>query len=114
MFTNTRLTFGAVLGTIGSVANAATKTVGTTVRLVDMADDWVESVQQDQKKRIIASSEMSDHRLATELAMEAAELDQAVTVFRTKSADHEKHFDRHYNAIMGALEKHKGAKTSAP
>lgn len=98
---STRLTFGAVLGSVQSAANTVTGALDAASAGIGMLNSFVTQAADNQKIRQIADKEDFIETLIMEKAEQRATAHLKADKFCSKSADHSKH----YNAAYDAFEK---------
>ena len=98
-----RMTFGALLGTVATTANAVTSVVNTGVEGVSMLDRFVKKHATQQK--IDHAADMADYawRVGMQKAQELATLKQEVRAFCDKSEQHAADYAESFNSIMEAI-----------
>ncbi len=74
----TRLTFGAVLGTIQNTANTVNSTLDTVNTAVGMAHHFVKEAADKQQKRSIIDMATFEKNMIREKELEQAELDEKI------------------------------------
>lgn len=77
----TRMTFGALLGTVTTTADTLTKVVSTVSNGVDMANRFVESASVDQKDRQVIHRKVFRDNLLRESRMNVAKANREVVDF---------------------------------
>lgn len=92
----TRLSFGAVLGTVQSAATTLTSTLDTVTTAVGMATSFVSQAADNQRLRQIADKEDFVENLIMEKAEQRTLSNLKVEKLISKSADHAKHYSAAY------------------
>lgn len=75
---NTRSTYGSLLGTITTAANAVTNTLSTLDTTIGMAATAIDDAARRQKARSKLDEHAYKRTIATEKAMELETLDQSI------------------------------------
>lgn len=99
----TRLSFGAVLGTVQSAANAVTGALDAASAGVGMLNSFVTQAADNQRVRQIADKEDFVENLIMEKAEQRATAYLKVEKFVSKSADHAKHYQGAYERFTQLL-----------
>lgn len=99
----TRLSFGAVLGTVQSAATTITATLDTVSTAVGMATSFVSQAADNQRLRQIADREDFVENLIMEKAEQRATAHLKAEKFIAKSADHAKHYEQSYRTFTKLL-----------
>lgn len=99
----TRLSFGAVLGTVQSAATTLTTTLDTVSVAVGMATSFVSQAADNQRLRQIADKEDFVENLIMEKSEQRATAHLKAEKFISKSADHAKHYGEAYKTFTGLL-----------
>ena len=99
----TRMSFGAVLGSVQSAATTITSTLDAATGAVGMLTAFVSKASDEQRVRHVADKE----DFVENLIMERAEMRSIACLkaekFITKSADHAKHYGAAYAAFEQLL-----------
>ena len=99
----TRMSFGAVLGSVQSAATTITSTLDAATGAVGMLTAFVSKASDEQRKRHIIDAE----DFVESLVLERAEMRTAANIkaekFMAKSADHAKHFKTAYDRYSSLL-----------
>lgn len=77
----TRLTFGAILGTVNTTATTISASIGTVGDAVGMLNSYVEKAAREQKIRHKADTNEFKNRLINELSMQRAVQERQVIEF---------------------------------
>ena len=99
----TRLTFGAVLGTIQSTAAVITGTLDVINQSTGMATALVTKASLEQKKKHLADSEDFIENLVRERSQSRAISNLKVEEFCAKSDVHREHYSAAYNTFSELL-----------
>lgn len=94
-----RITFGAVLGTIGDAAGTISTVLNTATTAVSMASKFVEDAKEQQRIRSTVEMDSFAEVLAEESAMAEAVRKSDILIFCKKSTTHEELFKTSYNRI---------------
>ena len=101
---STKLTFGAILGTVNSAASTLTSTIGAIGIGADMLSAYAQKAQREQAdfyaQETLVSQETIDAELASRLANSAMEVNK----LKAKSPEFAASFD-HYFALLKANRK---------
>lgn len=114
----TRLSFGAVLGSVQSAATTVTATLDAATGAVGMLTAYVSKASDEQRIRHLADKEDFVENLILERAEQRALSAIKAEKFMAKSPDHHKHFASAYaefEALLRSpedLEKRKAAQSS--
>lgn len=100
---STRLTFGAVLGSVQSAANTVTGALDAASAGIGMLNSFVTQAADNQKIRQIADKEDFIETLIMEKAEQRATAHLKADKFCSKSADHSKHYNSAYSAYEKLL-----------
>lgn len=92
----TRLSFGAVLGTVQSAATTVTTTLDTVAVAVGMATTFVTQAADNQRLRQIADREDFVENLIMEKSEQRTLSNLKVEKLISKSPDHAKHYSAAY------------------
>lgn len=114
----TRLSFGAVLGSVQSAATTVTATLDAATGAVGMLTAFVSKASDEQRIRHIADKEDFVENLILERAEQRALSAIKAEKFMAKSADHHKHFSDAYAEFQQLLRspeelERRNAKSSA-
>lgn len=93
---STRLTFGAVLGSVQSAATTVTTTLDAATGAVGMLSAFVTKAADEQRIRHIADKEDFIENLILERAEHRAVAMIKANKFASKSAEHKQHFNDAY------------------
>ena len=93
MSASIRGTFGALLGTIATTAQAVTQTVDTAAFGVSMLDVSIRKMAAEQLIQTDADMGMMEARILDESAKSEAERAQEIAEYRARSVDHAHYFD---------------------
>ena len=100
---NSRATFGAILGTVTATANTITASVGAVNESVGMLNRLVNNASTQQAARIKATNEAFLDNLIRDMAKQEADADLAELKYMEQSAEHKelyvKQFDK-YSALL--------------
>lgn len=99
----TRLSFGAVLGTVQSAATSLTATLDTVSTAVGMATSFVTQAADNQRYRQIADKEDFIENLIMEKSEQRSIANLKVEKFVQKSPDHAKHYKAAYDKFTKLL-----------
>ncbi len=99
----TRLSFGAVLGTVQSAATTVTATLDTVSTAVGMATSFVSQAADNQRLRQIADKEDFIEALIMEKAEQRATAHLKAEKFCGKSTEHAKHYGEAYKRYESLL-----------
>lgn len=99
----TRLSFGAVLGTVQSAATTITATLDTVSTAVGMATSFVTQAADNQRLRQIADKEDFIENLIMEKAEQRATAHLKAEKFISKSAQHAEHYKASYETFTALL-----------
>lgn len=99
----TRLSFGAVLGTVQSAATTVTTALDAATSAVGMASAFVTQAADNQRLRQIADKEDFIENLIMEKAEQRATAHLKAEKFISKSADHAKHYEQSYKTFTKLL-----------
>ena len=99
----TRLSFGAVLGTVQSAATTVTTTLDAVTGAVGMANAFVIKAADEQRIRHIADKEDFIENLIMERAEARSTACLKAEKFIGKSADHARHYQSAYSAFEQLL-----------
>lgn len=99
----TRLSFGAVLGTVQSTANAVTGALDAASAGIGMLNSFVTQAADNQRVRQIADKEDFVENLIMEKAEQRATAYLKVEKFCGKSPDHAKHYQGAYERFTQLL-----------
>lgn len=98
-----RLTFGAVLGTVQTTANTITSSLDVINSGVSMLTTYVSGAAENQRIRAIADKESFLENLTREKAYEEAASTLKVAKFCQQSADHLKFYTEAYETYSKLL-----------
>lgn len=98
-----RITFGAVLGTIGDAAGTLSTVLNTATTAVSMASKFVEDAKEQQRIRSVVEMDSFGEVLAEESAMAEASRKSDILAFCKKSATHQELFNTAYNRVKTLL-----------
>lgn len=99
----TRLSFGAVLGTVQSTANAVTGALDAASAGIGMLNSFVTQAADNQRIRQVADKEDFVEALIMEKAEQRATAYLKVEKFVSKSPDHAKHYQGAYERFTQLL-----------
>ncbi len=100
---STRLSFGAVLGTVQATANTVTGALDAAAAGIGMLNSFVTQAADNQRIRQIADKEDFIEGLIMEKAEQRATAHLKADKFCNKSADHARHYNDAYNAFEKLL-----------
>lgn len=100
---STRLTFGAVLGSVQSAATTVTTTLDAATGAVGMLNAFVVKAADEQRVRHVADKEDFVENLIQERAEQRAVSALKAEKFMSKSADHARHYESAYKAFESLL-----------
>ena len=92
----TRLSFGAVLGSVQSAANTVTGALDAASAAIGMANAFVTQAADNQRIRQVADKEDFMENLIREKAQQRTESDVKVDTFKRKSTGHAQAYDSAY------------------
>lgn len=98
-----RMTFGAVMDTVGDAALAVSTVVGTGIKGINMLDNYVSTAALEQNKRSKARLKSLDSIIAEEIALEAMQRQLKIDEIVNKSARHAELFKSNYDDILAVL-----------
>ncbi|MCF8861615.1 hypothetical protein Ab1vBOLIVR2_gp17 [Agrobacterium phage OLIVR2] len=98
-------TFGKVLNTIGTVADAATKTVDNVAAGLDMLDMFVMTAKQKQEARTAADMHTFYDDLQNEVALENALKAEQLEIALNNNAQLKKHFTNQHEKLNSVINK---------
>lgn len=99
----TRLSFGAVLGTVQSAATTVTATLDTVSTAVGMATSFVTQAADNQRMRQVVDKEDFIENLIMEKAEQRATAHLKAERFISKSPEHAKHYENAYKTFTKLL-----------
>ena len=99
----TRLTVGAVLGTVSTAATSITTVLNTATKSIDMLDQYVTAANSKLRMRLIADAEDFASQVTVEKATEITAREMGVLEFCAQSAKHKEVFENNYNRIASLL-----------
>ena len=99
----TRLTIGALLGMVGTVANTVTQAVETVGVGVSMLDKFASDAQERQEVRSIVDMDDFENVIREEKAAEQAQRQLEVLKFCNQSEDHSRIYQANYDRIGSLL-----------
>ena len=99
----TRMSFGAVLGSVQSAATTITSTLDAATGAVGMLTAFVGKASDEQRIRHIADKEDFIENLIMERAEMRSVANLKAEKFVSKSADHAKHFKAAYDRFESLL-----------
>lgn len=100
---STRLTLGAVLGTVQTTANTLTGTLEAVNAGVGMLNTFVTGAAENQRIRAIADKEVFVESLIKEKAMEESLADLKIKKYMSQSQDHAETFSSNYSKFQSLL-----------
>jgi hypothetical protein len=100
-----RMTLGAVLGTVQTTANTVTATLEAANAAVGMLNTFVTGAAENQRIRAIADQETFIEDLIREKSYEEAQSGLKVEKFIAQSASHKTHYASAYEKFTGLLRK---------
>lgn len=100
---STRLTFGAVLGSVQSAATTVTTTLDAATGAVGMLNAFVVKAADEQRIRHVADKEDFIENLIMERSEQRATAYLKAEKFIDKSAAHAKHYESAYKAFESLL-----------
>ena len=100
---STRLTFGAVLGSVQSAATTVTTTLDAATGAVGMLSAFVNKAADEQRIRHVADKEDFVESLIMERAEQRANACLKAEKFIGKSAEHAKHYGAAYKRFESLL-----------
>ena len=103
-----RITFGAVLGTIGDAAGTVSTILNTATTSVSMLAKFVDDAKEQQRIRSIVDMDSFGETLAEESAMAEATRKSDILVFCKKSPEHQELFTTAYNRVKVLLDTKAG------
>jgi hypothetical protein len=98
-----RITFGAVLGTIGDAAGTVSTVLNTVTTSVSMLGKFVDDAKEQQRIRSIVNMDSFGEVLAEESAMAEATRKSDILAFCKKSPEHQELFNVGYNRVKALL-----------
>lgn len=98
-----RITFGAVLGTIGDAAGTISTVLNTATTSVSMLAKFVDDAKEQQRIRSIVNMDSFGETLAEESAMAEATRKSEILAFCKKSPEHETLYASGYNRVKTLL-----------
>lgn len=98
-----RITFGAVLGTIGDAAGTISTVLNTATTAVSMASKFVEDAKEQQRIRSVVEMDSFGEVLCEESAMAEASRKSDILAFCKKSPEHQALFETGYNRVKTLL-----------
>ena len=101
---STKLTFGALLGTVNSAATTVTSAVSALGVGADMLNAYAQKAQRDQADLYMQEALVTQETIDAELALRLAAQAEEVTKQKAKSATFAASFD-HYFALLKANRK---------
>lgn len=101
---STKLTFGALLGTVNSAATTVTSAVSALGVGADMLNAYAQKAQRDQADLYMQEALVSQETIDAELALRLAAQAEEVTKQKAKSQTFSDSFD-HYFALLKANRK---------
>lgn len=99
----TRLSFGAVLGTVQAAANTVTGALDAASAGVGMLSSFVTQAADNQRLRQIADKEDFIEDLIREKGQQRTESDVKIAKFTSKSGDHLAAYNNHYARFESLL-----------
>lgn len=99
----TRLSFGAVLGTVQATANTITGALDAAAAGVGMLNSFVTQAADNQRIRQVADKEDFIENLVMEKAQQRAESHLKADKFASKSAAHGEHYNKAYETFTTLL-----------
>lgn len=102
-----RLTFGAVLGTVSEAAGTVTTVLSTATASVGMLAKFVDDAAEQQRIRSIIDMDSFKEQAAEESAMQEATRKSDILVFCRKSDEHQQLFATAYDRIKILLSEKK-------
>lgn len=108
---NTRMTIGALLGTVSNGANMVSSTFHTLDSAISMMSTSVEAASIKQKTRIENELATYDIVAREEAGMRLAQARQTVVDFRSKSERHAQLYDQSLADLDKAIAKRRGQQT---
>lgn len=98
-----RITFGAVLSTIGDAAGTVSTVLNTATASVGMLAKFVDDAAEQQRIRSIVDMDAFTEVLAEESAMAEAVRKSDILAFCKKSPDHQQLFTTAFDRIQALL-----------
>ena len=99
----TRMSFGAVLGSVQSAATTITSTLDAATGAVGMLTAFVSKASDEQRIRHVADKEDFIENLIMERAEMRSVANLKAEKFLSKSADHAKHYTAAYRSFESLL-----------
>lgn len=99
----TRLSFGAVLGTVQATANTLTGALDAAAAGVGMLNSFVTQAADNQRLRQVADKEDFIEDLVREKAQQRTESDVKIAKFTSKSTGHLAAYNNHYARFESLL-----------
>lgn len=98
-------TFGKLLNTVGTVADAATKIVDNTTAGLDMLDTFVRTAKEKQEARTEVDMSTFYSDLHNEAALENAIKAEALEKELQNNSSLKKHFDLEHKSLESVINK---------
>lgn len=102
-----RITFGAVLGTIGDAAGTVSTVLNTATASVGMLAKFVDDAAEQQRIRSVVDMDSFGELVKEEAAMAEAARKTDIIAFCKKSPDHQALFTTAYDRITALLDAQK-------
>lgn len=100
---NTRMTLGAVLGTIATTANTVTSTFDAVNKAIGMGNTAVSAAASRQKLRVSVDEHTYKTTLIREKAQEETEAKLKVLEFCAQSSDHADLYQSSFDDLMAVI-----------
>jgi len=99
----TRMSLGALLGTITTAANTATSIIQTTANVVQMGDNYISTRLKEQQLQEKLESRDFGRRLVERIATERTERGLELAKYTAQSPSHQRLFDSNFEELMADL-----------
>lgn len=107
MAANSRMTLGAVLGTVTTAANTLSSTFDAANKGIGMLNTFVSDAADNQRLRSIANKERFTEQLIEDMAMEDTVRALKIDDFVSQSTQHKSHFEERYSVYESLLRPNK-------
>lgn len=97
MTATTKLTYGSLLNTVTSAADAVGSVFSTTTHAIGMLDQFVTKAANTQRKTYAVDALNEDADLRRHFAFKESEANIRVEEFCAKSPSHAKHYEEAFN-----------------
>ena len=98
-------TFGKLLNTVGTVADAATKIVDNTASTLDMADLYIRTAKEKQEARVAADMDTFYEDLQNEVALENAVKQTELNTVLNSNSELKKIFETKHANLNATIDK---------